>query len=147
MINLWQRVCLDKRKRKPLTKLGLVQESNPVGGPGASTETLSSRLDLWDVQQKTSHVRRKGNFQVMAMLTMWMVLGDWKKWRKQKENNLASRTAEFANLLEVSICFYPFFQIHFRGMSSCMPPQSPFSTAGSCLSLVTANGPQIIQNT
>lgn len=147
VIGLWRRVCLHKRKRKPLTKLGLVRESNPAGGPGTSTQTLRSRLDLWDVQQKTSHVRRYGNFQVMAVLPMWMVLGDWKKWRKKKENTLASRTAEFANLLEVSTCFYSFFQIHFRGMSSCTSPQSPFSTAGFCLSLVTANGPQIIQNT
>jgi len=55
LTDLWQRDCLDKRrKRKPRPKLGLVQEPNPVGGPAASTQTMRSRSDLWDLQQKTS---------------------------------------------------------------------------------------------
>lgn len=43
-----------RRKRKPLTKLGFVQDPNPMGGPGTSTQTMRSRFDQWDLQQKTS---------------------------------------------------------------------------------------------
>lgn len=46
---------MDKRReRKPLTKLGLVKEPNPVGGPGVSTQTMKGRSELWNLQQKTS---------------------------------------------------------------------------------------------
>lgn len=57
---------------------------------------------------------------------------------KKKENTLALRTAEFAKLLEVSTCFCPYLQIHFRGSVILSVTTSPFSTAGFCLSRVTA---------
>lgn len=112
MADLWQRVCLDKRrKRKPLTKLGLLQDSIPMGGPGASTQTMRNRSDMWDLEQETS-----------ACEAIWKFLS----------NGCA---AGFVKLLEFSSDFSPYIQIHLRVSNlPCLSPQSPLSTAGFCLS-------------